>query len=154
MQYASLRQRALAYTIDYAFIQPYLVIGMILKKKVRGPLGKQLLYFCLGMALWANFYNRCILMARTGQSWGKKIVGMSLVSEDSKAPMGNTTAILREGAHLFDVISAGVGYVRPRWDRKGQTFADTLCKTIALDLTGEPVQVPTGLQDSTLAKVS
>lgn len=134
MPYASLRQRALAYIIDYAFVQPYLAVGVLLKMKVKGPRGKQLLAFCLGMALWSNFYNRCILMGRTGQSWGKQMAGMTLVTEEDQLPMGLGKAMLREGGHLFDVATLGYGYVRPKWHPKGQTFADSIYKTVALDL--------------------
>jgi uncharacterized RDD family membrane protein YckC len=137
MKYASLQRRAAAYVIDYAFVQPYAVLGYLFYKKVGGPVGRGIAFFIAGMALWANFYNRCILMARTGQSWGKKIAGVKLVSEETMAPMGNTRAILREGAHLMDVLSLGAGYFRPMWDRKGQTFADTICQTVAVTVEAE-----------------
>lgn len=85
MAYASFRRRALAFLIDFAAFQPYFIIGGILSRILPERIGKNVLYFCAGMGSWANFYNKCILMGRDGQSWGKKAMKFSLVAEGDQA---------------------------------------------------------------------
>lgn len=138
MAYASFRRRAIAFLIDFAAFQPYFIVGGILSRILPERIGRNVLYFCAGMGIWANFYNKCILMGRDGQSWGKKAMKFSLVAEGDQAPMGLTKAVVREAAHMADIATLGVGYVMPMWDTKGQTLADRIMNTVAVDTADAP----------------
>ncbi|MEY2243813.1 RDD family protein [Streptomyces sp. BF23-18] len=66
-----------------------------------------------------------------GQTIGMKLVGIKLVRERDFAPIGLGVAILRQLAHFADSMTV-IGYLWPKWDRKGQTFADKICGTVVV----------------------
>ena len=81
----------------------------------------------VGIIVW----NRVLRQGRTGQSVGKKILGIRLLSEDHLQPIGPGMAFVRDIVHIVDGIFY-VGYLRPLWDVKRQTFADTIIKTLVV----------------------
>lgn len=89
-------------------------------------------------ALGWQIYNRWITAGRTGQSLGKRMLKISLVSEATNAPIGPLNAFLRDLVHILDGF-AYVGYLWPLWDEKKQTFSDKLMKTAV-------VEAPAGTQ--------
>lgn len=80
---------------------------------------------------WLGFtiYNRWILQGKTGQSWGKKIMKLKLVSENTGQPIGAGNAFVRDLAHSLEF---GIGYLWPLFDDKKQTFADKLVHTVVV----------------------
>ncbi len=80
-----------------------------------------------GLQLW----NRVFRQGRTGQSWGKKIVGIRLVAEHTGQPVGAGLAFGREICHVLDGFLY-LGYLWPLWDDKRQTFADKICSTVVV----------------------
>jgi len=78
-----------------------------------------------GIWLW----NRVYEMGRTGQSVGKKVLRLYLVSERTGDPMGVGLCFVREIVHYVDGILY-LGYLWPLWDRKRQTFADKIFGTV------------------------
>jgi uncharacterized RDD family membrane protein YckC len=88
----------------------------------------------LGALGW-TIYNRWIRAGRTGQSWGKRLTKIALVSELTSQPIGPLNAFLRDLVHILDGF-AYVGYLWPLWDEKKQTFADKLMKTIVIEAPG------------------
>jgi uncharacterized RDD family membrane protein YckC len=52
----------------------------------------------LGLRIW----NRYIRAGRTGQSWGKKVVGIRLVRESDLRPIGAGMAFVRDITHIVD----------------------------------------------------
>ncbi|GAA2737694.1 RDD family protein [Pedococcus aerophilus] len=81
----------------------------------------------LGLVLW----NRVLRQGRTGQSIGKKVLGIKLVDEHTGQPVGPGMAFVREIAHTLDGF-AYIGYLWPLWDSKRQTFADKVVKTLVV----------------------
>lgn len=82
----------------------------------------------LGVQIW----NRWVQQGRTGQSIGKKALGIRLVSVQTMAPIGPGMAFVRDLCHFVDGIFY-VGYLRPLWDAKKQTFADTILSTLVVE---------------------
>ena len=80
-----------------------------------------------------NIYNRCIVGGRTGQSLGKRVTKIKLISEQTDQPIGAMNAFLRDLVHILDGV-AYVGYLWPLWDDKRQTFADKIMRTIVIDV--------------------
>ncbi|MGI5128762.1 RDD family protein [Pseudonocardia sp. CA-107938] len=78
-----------------------------------------------------TIWNQCYRQGVTGQSIGKKIVGLKLVGMQSGAPIGFGGAFLRQLAHFLDGIAL-VGYLWPLWDPMKQTFADKICSTVVV----------------------
>ena len=81
----------------------------------------------IGIQVW----NRVFRMGRTGQSIGKKAMGIKLVEERTGQPMGPGMCFVRELAHFLDGI-AYIGYLWPLWDAKRQTFADMVMSTVVV----------------------
>lgn len=71
------------------------------------------------------------LQALTGWTPGKLVVGIRVVREDSPAPAGLWTTLRRWALHLLDALFL-VGYLRPVWHTKRQTFADSIAHTVVL----------------------
>ena len=85
----------------------------------------------LGSLGW-TIYNRWITGGRTGQSLGKRVTKIKLISDQTGQPIGAGQAFLRDLVHYLDGI-AYVGYLWPLWDEKRQTFSDKLMQTIVID---------------------
>lgn len=72
-------------------------------------------------------------LARTGQTWGRKIAGVKVVRQDNGQPIGVGKAI---GRQLFAVlISAQIlylGFLWMLWDDRKQTWHDKISGTIVI----------------------
>ena len=130
--YANWGQRAGAYLIDIApIIGGYivlLVISLILHNVLSVILA---LLFWLGALAW-TIYNRVITMGNTGQSLGKRVVGIKLVSETTGQPMGAGLCFVRDICHIVDAVICFVGFLFPLWDAKAQTLADKIMTTVVI----------------------
>ena len=83
------------------------------------------------VALAWSIYNRWLTMGRTGQSLGKRVTRITLISEATQQPIGAGNAFLRDLVHVLDGM-AYIGYLWPLWDEKKQTFSDKLVKTVVI----------------------
>jgi uncharacterized RDD family membrane protein YckC len=85
--------------------------------------------------------NSVYMQGTTGQSLGKRIVGIRLVSAVETGPWtfgfvypGIGRCLGRQLAHGLDSI-AYIGFIRPLWQREHRTWADSIAKTVVLDRT-------------------
>ncbi|WP_423462725.1 RDD family protein [Promicromonospora sp. MS192] len=82
-----------------------------------------------------------VLQALSGWTPGKLVTGIRVVREDEHRPAGLGRTLARWVLHLLDAILL-IGYLRPVWHRKRQTFADSIVRTVvlraALDLPRRP----------------
>ena len=85
----------------------------------------------LGM-LAIQIWNRAFKQGRTGQSVGKKVMGIKLVDERTGQPIGAGMSFVRDLAHALDGF-AYIGYLWPLWDDKRQTFADKILGTVVVE---------------------
>lgn len=85
----------------------------------------------LAFVVWNSGYRQ----GRTGQSIGKRIAGTTLVGVTDAQPIGFVPAVARQLLHVLDGILF-IGYLRPLWDEKRQTFADTIMGSVVVR-TGE-----------------
>ncbi len=77
-------------------------------------------------------YNRWIRMGRTGQSIGKSLTNTRLISLRTGQPIGAWRAFLRDVCHILDSLVIYIGFLWPLWDRKRQTWADKIMKTVVV----------------------
>lgn len=68
----------------------------------------------------------------TGQTIGKKVVGISLRREADGTALGFGMAFVRKLAHILDGLPCYLGWLWPLWDDKKQTFADKVCSTLVI----------------------
>ena len=130
--YANWVQRFAAALIDWAPVVGAYIVLVIIDVAVNGGiLGLLLsLIFWVGMVGWW-VYNRFITMGNTGQSLGKRVMNIKLVSEATGQPIGAGQAFIRDIAHVLDGFCL-IGYLFPLWDPKCQTFADKILTTIVV----------------------
>jgi uncharacterized RDD family membrane protein YckC len=140
--YANWGQRAGALLIDQApFIVLYLLAVVLTVSGARG-LGT-ILYLLGALAgLGWSVYNRWIQQGNTGQSLGKRVLGIKLVSEQTGQPVGVGTAFLRDLAHIVDGLPCYLGYLWPLWDDKSQTFADKIVSSVVVQADGAAAPNP------------
>jgi len=142
--HASWSQRVGAYLLDSLALLPYLlgaIIGAMAPPTttyadgipVNQPNLAGSLAFVLGafvsFGLWG--WNRWVRGGRTGQSWGKKALGLTMQRDGTGEPLGIWMAFVRDVAHYVDGFFY-LGYLWPLWDGKRQTFSDKLTKTVVV----------------------
>ena len=84
----------------------------------------------IGIQIW----NRIFKMGRTGQSVGKKMLGLKLVNEQTGQPIGAMQAFLRE--LLSGLINQVVylSYLWMLWDDNKQTLADKIVHSTVIEV--------------------
>ena len=85
------------------------------------------LLYTIGMAIYQIY-----LEGKTGQTIGKKVLGISLHREADGSTLGFGMAFVRKLAHFLDSIACYIGWLWPLWDNKNQTFADKVCNTVVI----------------------
>ena len=99
--------------------------------------------FLLGLVVWAAgtawFFYMGYLNGATGQSVGKRLTGLVVVSEESGQLIGGGMGVVRYLAHFVDSIICYIGWLFPLWDAKRQTLADKIMTTVCLPLNPQPL---------------
>ncbi len=78
-----------------------------------------------------------------GQSPGKALMGLKVVSDNNGQTIGGAQGIVRRIAHIIDSIVCFIGYLLPLFDAKRQTIADKLLTTVVLR---DQPRLPFGLE--------
>ncbi|WP_345751821.1 RDD family protein [Microbacterium rhizophilus] len=85
-------------------------------------------------ALAILYSGMVCLQAYTGATPGKAALGIRVVGETGGRPVGILRTVVRWFAHFLDAILF-VGYLRPLWHARRQTFADSLLCTVVVHAT-------------------
>jgi uncharacterized RDD family membrane protein YckC len=122
--YASWINRVLAALIDSV---PGIVIGQILALfgTAASLLGNLV---SLGLGLYFAY-----LGGQTGQSPGKKVMGIQVVNAKTGQFIGGGMGIVRNLAHILDAIPCGLGFLLPLIDKQKQTIADKVLSTVVIE---------------------
>jgi len=121
--YANWGQRVLAYLIDIA---PIIILEIIFYRIFAIDL------LVIVASIGWTAYNRWYQAGTTGQSLGKKVLNLRLVSDETGQPIGTLMAFVRDICHVIDAIICYVGFLFPLWDAKRQTLADKIVKTVVI----------------------
>ena len=122
--YANWAQRVGAYLVD---VLPIVILDII---GINISFGVYALCGLIGLAF--TIYNRWYLGGSTGQSIGKKVLGLRLISEQTGQPIGPLMAFVRDICHVLDSLACFIGWLFPLWDAKRQTFADKILGTVVI----------------------
>jgi uncharacterized RDD family membrane protein YckC len=74
----------------------------------------------------------CYREGKTGQTPGKKALGISVLRELDGRPLGFGMAFVRRLCHSLDGFACYIGYLWPLWDDKKQTFADKILNSVVV----------------------
>ncbi|MFF3862672.1 RDD family protein [Streptomyces sp. NPDC002209] len=83
--------------------------------------------YAIGMAVFQLYKE-----GATGQTIGKKVLGISVRREADGNTLGFGMAFVRKLAHALDSLACYIGWLWPLWDEKKQTFADKVCSTVVI----------------------
>lgn len=137
-QLAEWGSRAGGYIIDYLiagapFFVLYLIGAMLSSSGSGGAAAIGALFVLIGAAVYFGLLLWIIYQeGTTGQSIGKRQMGIRLVSAQTGQPIGFGMAFLRKIAHFLDGLVCYLGFLWPLWDDRKQTFADKVCNTIVV----------------------
>ena len=132
--------RALGWLVDTGFSIAISIVGRIggaIIGAVSGALGA-LISLLFGLVGLAYLVIQLVKQGNTGQTVGKKIVGLMVINESTGQPIGPGLSIVRYIAHIADVLTCFVGYLFPLWDPKRQTFADKIMGTVVVTVPKQP----------------
>jgi uncharacterized RDD family membrane protein YckC len=140
-----------AYLLDFLVIGiPFAILAIILAVAVapdegsgdvdEGAAGILVLLYVLGfIALWA--YYVLLEGGPTGQTIGKKAVGIRVVSMQTGGPIGYGKSFIRTLIRTF--ISGNIcllGFLWMLWDKEKQTWHDKLSDSVVVPVTAYPIQ--------------
>lgn len=131
-------KRVISFVLDELVIVPFSAVGYVLI--AQGTVGWMtfgITIIAYGMAI--GFYNRCIRMGVTGQSWGKMVTNTRLVSERTGEPLGVGYTIVREMCHSVDFILV-IGSLFPLVDAKRQSLGDKIARSVVVNVEPESKQ--------------
>lgn len=125
--YARWGRRVVAYLVDAAVMTVPLLVALAYD---------DVLVTVLGLAWWLAWFvgNRVLSQGRDGTTIGKRATGLRLLRTGTGLPVGATGALVRELTHLLDALWL-VGFLRPLWDARRRTFADSVCETVVVRTT-------------------
>ncbi|TDD60491.1 RDD family protein [Actinomadura rubrisoli] len=81
----------------------------------------------IGGGIWLIYQE-----GTTGQTIGKRQMGIRVVSAQTGQVLGFGGAFVRRLAHAADSFACYVGYLWPLFDERKQTFADKICNTLVV----------------------
>ena len=87
-----------------------------------------------GAVMYAAFaiWNSGLRQGLTGQSIGKALAGIRLVSADTLGPVGPARAAMRHALHAVDLLPLLAGYLLAAKDPNVATFTDKMFGTVAV----------------------
>ncbi len=84
----------------------------------------------LGLIVVAVIYLRAL--GRTGQTWGRKIVGVKVVRQQGDAPIGVGIALARTLLEQVLGQLCFLNYLWMLWDKDNQTWHDKIVNTVVV----------------------
>ena len=150
---ATFGPRALAYLVDAALVLIGLIpmiIGVVMMTAgvaasttynsdtgsyeaagmgASGAVGVLLMIVGVLLMIAITIWNRIFRMGRTGQSIGKKVVGLKLINATTGQPIGPLWAFLREIVHGLANQIVYLSFLWMLWDPNRQTLGDLVAKS-------------------------
>ena len=127
---ANFGQRLVAAIIDGIIVG---VVGTVVGLIVRNELGG-LLSLALGVA-----YYGWLEGSPSGQTIGKRMLGIRVYDLRQGGPIGTGRAIGRYFARILSAIPCLLGYFWMLWDKEKQTWHDKLVGSVVVPVTAYPV---------------
>lgn len=75
----------------------------------------------------------------TGQTLGKRVLGVRVISFDTGGPVGYARGFIRWIGRILSTIPLFLGYFWMLWDREKQTWHDKLASAVVVPVSSYPV---------------
>lgn len=129
--------RALAYLVDWGIgLVGY--IAVVILAAVLGAISDGLGFLVATLGYIAVFaavlYYHGWQQGDTGQSPGKRVMGIKLVRKDDGHVVGGGMGIARMFIHIIDGIICYLGWLWPLWDSERQTWTDKIMNTHVVEV--------------------
>lgn len=125
-QLAEWPQRVVAFLLDIVCLLPLVIIQVIFSQ-ISTALGLLVNLVVTAAALYFGYLN-----GATGQSPGKALTGLKVVSDNTGQVIGGGPGVIRQLAHFIDSFICFLGYFLPLVDAKKQTLADKVMGTVVI----------------------
>jgi uncharacterized RDD family membrane protein YckC len=126
---ASFALRLVALLIDGVILG----IASVVLRGVLGLFGS-LLTLLLGLAYYAYFEG-----SPSGQTVGKRVMGIRVIRFEDGAPLGQNGAIVRALMKYVSGIPCALGYLWMLWDPQSQTWHDKVAASVVVPVGDYPV---------------
>jgi uncharacterized RDD family membrane protein YckC len=127
---ANFGQRLGAYLIDVVIIVVVEVIAWVLFNAGVAYLVSLL----FGLAYFTYFEG-----GPTGQTLGKRALGIRVIDFRAGGPIGYGRGLLRYVGRLISGIPCALGYLWMLWDKENQTWHDKIATTVVVPTSSYPV---------------
>ena len=94
------------------------------------PMGESVLAQFIVTVISAVYVS--VLEGRSGQTLGKRAMGIWVVDADTGGPIGVSRAVGRWFARIVSTIPLYLGYLWMLWDREKQTWHDKMAATVVV----------------------
>src|SRR5512135_2914811 len=124
--------------IDYVLVwfALLILIGLIGRGAATaqgGKIGSVTAFWLFVVAYAAQFWNFIVRQGRSGQSFGKQLMGTRLVTTSNLAAPGKAACGARNLALLVDVGFFGIGILSIAFSQRRTSFGDRLAGTVVID---------------------
>ena len=111
------------------------ILSSILGEDMYQPTAQQSgVQLILGIAYYVYFHG-----SPSGQTIGKKVLGIRVVGANDGASIGYGSAAIRYVGSILSAIPCGLGYLWMLWDDNKQTWHDKIASTVVVPESAAPV---------------
>ena len=126
---ASFGQRFVGWLIDLVLLG---VVGVVIRALIGVPAGT-LVSTVVNFAYFGYFEG-----GPSGQTVGKRAIGIRVIRYDTGGPLGWGTALIRNVCRIVSALPCLLGYFWMLWDKEKMTWHDKLSNTVVVPVTAYP----------------
>ena len=127
---ANFGQRLGAFLIDWVIILAVVIILRVILGAAGSALG-----LLVGL-IYASYLGG----SPSGQTVGKKLVGIRIIDFNTGGPIGFGRGALRYVGQIISSIPCYLGFFWMLWDREKQTWSDKIATTVVVPVKDYPVE--------------
>jgi uncharacterized RDD family membrane protein YckC len=127
---ASFGRRLVALLVDTVIL---LVVGLILRA-ILGRTGGGAVSLVVGLGYYGYLEG-----SSSGQTVGKKLLGIRVIDFSTGGPIGFGRGLLRYVGKLISSVVCFLGFFWMLWDKEKQTWADKIATTVVVPVSAYPV---------------
>ena len=128
---ANFGQRLVAVLIDSAMT---FAVGLVFGGILGGSNAGSSLGTLLGLAYYVYLEG-----SPSGQTVGKRVMGIRVIDFGTGGPIGYGRAAIRYFGRILSAIPCGLGFFWMLWDKQSQTWHDKLAGSVVVPVSSYPV---------------